>query len=162
MNVLRWSSLVVSMLLLGGCAATHDAFQSPDLQRVEIALAPLARKIEAERPGRRQLEHWMKAYLREYPSVYGTAYAPVPSEGSALYVYRGRGGFRTQRLSPPSYDFTQMEWYRKPIAKGAPHWSEPYYDAGGGEIWMRTYSIPLRAANGRIFAVLTSDLPERR
>ena len=34
----------------------------------------------------------------------------------------------------------------------------PYFDAGGGEIWMIPRSVPARDAEG-IFAIVTTDLP---
>ncbi len=34
----------------------------------------------------------------------------------------------------------------------------PYFDAGGGDIWMITRSVLLRDADG-IFAIITMDLP---
>ena len=37
-------------------------------------------------------------------------------------------------------------------------WTDPYFDAGGGEIWVVTRSVPARDANG-IFALVTTDLP---
>jgi hypothetical protein len=36
-------------------------------------------------------------------------------------------------------------------------WSEPYFDAGGGEIWMKTLSIPIRK-NGVVIGVATTDM----
>ena len=33
----------------------------------------------------------------------------------------------------------------------------PYFDAGGGEIWMITRSVPARDA--WVFAIVTTDLP---
>ena len=33
-----------------------------------------------------------------------------------------------------------------------------YFDAGGGEIWMVTCSVPVRDAEG-VFALITTDLP---
>ena len=37
-------------------------------------------------------------------------------------------------------------------------WTSPYFDAGGGEIWMITRSVPARDSAG-IFAIVTTDLP---
>jgi hypothetical protein len=38
-------------------------------------------------------------------------------------------------------------------------WSEPYYDAGGGEAWMVTYSVPVYSSrkNPRLIGVVTID-----
>jgi len=38
------------------------------------------------------------------------------------------------------------------------YWSEPYYDRGGGEQMMTTYSHPLYDKNGHIYAILTADI----
>ena len=45
-----------------------------------------------------------------------------------------------------------------PLAANASIWTPPYFDAGGGEIWMTTHSVPARDAGG-IFAIVTTDLP---
>ena len=45
-----------------------------------------------------------------------------------------------------------------PLAAGAGVWTDPYFDAGGGEIWMITRSVPVRDAGG-VFAIVTTDLP---
>ena len=45
-----------------------------------------------------------------------------------------------------------------PLAANASIWTAPYFDAGGGEIWMITRSVPARDDEG-IFAIVTTDLP---
>jgi sigma-B regulation protein RsbU (phosphoserine phosphatase) len=51
-----------------------------------------------------------------------------------------------------------MEWYTAPMQSGHGHWSEPYFDEGGGEMMMSTYSLPIRDASGRSVAVFTADV----
>jgi hypothetical protein len=48
-------------------------------------------------------------------------------------------------------------WLRQPIDSGFPIWTAPYFDAGGGNIWMKTRSVPV-IVNGQIIAVATTDL----
>ena len=43
-----------------------------------------------------------------------------------------------------------------PLKEGV--WTAPYFDAGGGELWMVTRSVPVRDAEG-VFALITTDLP---
>ena len=38
------------------------------------------------------------------------------------------------------------------------YWSEPYFDEGGGNMLMTTYSIPVRDKKGRVAAVFTADV----
>jgi len=40
------------------------------------------------------------------------------------------------------YDYTEDEWFRVPVTQRRDHWSRPYFDEGGGDIWMVTYSVP--------------------
>ena len=51
-----------------------------------------------------------------------------------------------------------MDWYQIPKLLNEPYWSEPYYDHGGGEMMMTTYSKPLYDENGNMYAILTADL----
>ena len=45
-----------------------------------------------------------------------------------------------------------------PLSAGTGIWTPPYFDAGGGEIWMITRSVPARDGQ-RVFAIVTTDLP---
>ena len=58
----------------------------------------------------------------------------------------------------PSYNIESQEWFTAPLAAKAGVWTAPYFDAGGGEIWMVTRSVPVRDAEG-VFALITTDLP---
>ncbi|MDR2353463.1 MAG: methyl-accepting chemotaxis protein, partial [Deltaproteobacteria bacterium] len=61
-----------------------------------------------------------------------------------------------------AYDYTkdpdQASWYIKPMESGKPSWSDPYFDAGAGNIWMCSYGVPFKH-NGEIVGVLTVDVP---
>ena len=87
--------------------------------------------------------------------------ALLDDEGSIIaspYVHRADDGYVVLDLAVPSYDIESRAWVTAPLAANAGVWTEPYFDAGGGEIWMITRSVPVRDA-GRIFAILTTDLP---
>ena len=45
-----------------------------------------------------------------------------------------------------------------PLAANAGVWTTPYFDAGGGEIWTITRSVPACDVEG-VFAIVTTDLP---
>ncbi len=102
--------------------------------------------------------------VQDNPVVVGSTIALVPGYLKdkpllAPYVYRKEDG-SMQRLSlaTEQYDYPSQEWFTRPIELGEGYWSEPYVDEGGGEILMITYSIPIRDENGRVAAVLTSDI----
>ncbi len=137
-----------------------------DKRKVEKALgalgAEITRKVPADVESAFPL---LRAHLGANSYIYGAAlaFAPVGKSGktakSSPYVYRSEGKF-VQKNLVDSYDYTTQAWYTLPIKAKKPVWSEPYYDEGGGEAWMITYSIPLysKGKNPRLIGVLTSDL----
>ena len=74
------------------------------------------------------------------------------------YSYRHGDSIRTKQLGTDQYDYHTMEWYTAPMASGSGHWSEPYFDKGGGDIMMSTFSVPIRDKQGRKVAVFTADV----
>lgn len=76
----------------------------------------------------------------------------------APYSYKSNGKTISKQLGTNEYDYHSMEWYTKPMHSGHDYWSEPYYDKGGGEMMMATYSKPIHNAAGQIVAVLTADV----
>ena len=99
------------------------------------------------------------------PLVVGSSisFAPDYFEGHhffAPYAYKDTqtGQIMTKQLGNDDYDYFTMEWYRVPAASGEPIWSEPYFDDGGGNVIMSTYSVPVKDAEGNVYAILTVDL----
>lgn len=84
-----------------------------------------------------------------------------PSEGLYFspYSYRDENGeIKSKQLGNETYDYHYMDWYQIPKLLNAPYWSEPYYDNGGGEMMMTTYSKPLYDEDGKLYAIITADL----
>ena len=103
----------------------------------------------------------LRAYLEAHTAFYGSAAALLDEAGTVVaspYVYRTADGFQTRDLAQPDYNIQMQEWITMPLAANAGIWTPPYFDAGGGEIWMITRSVPARNAEG-IFAIVTTDLP---
>lgn len=143
-------------VLLAGCA--HLDRPGEERAMVERALPAVAERLKRERPDANGISSLFMDYLRAHPKIYGIAFAPAKG-GPCPYVYRWSGGFQTVDLALPGYDYAHMDWYTRPKDLRRPVWSNPYYDKGGGNIWMETYSIPLYLENGRFYGVVTSDLP---
>jgi len=62
------------------------------------------------------------------------------------------------QMGSEEYDYFNMDWYRKAFAQKSGYWSEPYYDEGGGEQLMTTYSLPVLSDKGDVIAILTADM----
>lgn len=75
------------------------------------------------------------------------------------YVSRGADGqWLAKHLGDSSYNYTMMPWYADAVQSGRPIWSEPYFDKGGGNRLMVTYSYPLKNASNQVIAVMTADV----
>lgn len=68
------------------------------------------------------------------------------------------GKISFQTLGAKDYDYPCMDWYLIPTLLKQNYWSEPYYDKGGGNFIMCTYSIPLYDKKGDIYAVFTANI----
>ena len=103
--------------------------------------------------------------LQNNEFIYGSAVAFEPdyykSEGHYFspYSYRDADGtICSKLLGSKAYDYHYMDWYQIPKLLNSPYWSEPYYDDGGGEKMMTTFSMPLYDSEGRLYAMLIADI----
>ena len=106
-----------------------------------------------------------KRLLENNDFIYGASVAFEPnyyaSEGHYFspYSYRDENdSIRTMQLGDDTYDYHYMDWYQIPKLLDRSYWSEPYYDDGGGEMMMTTYSRPLYDSEGKLYGMLIADL----
>lgn len=99
------------------------------------------------------------------PVVVGSTIALIPgySKTHPLYApYATRnpetGETQTLSLATDDYDYPSQEWFTKPLELQDGYWSEPYYDEGGGNMLMTTFSMPVKDYNGEMAAILTADI----
>lgn len=74
------------------------------------------------------------------------------------YVFLKGDHISHQNLGGKEYDYHCMDWYLIPKLLKKPYWSKPYYDEGGGNIIMSTYSLPLMDREGRVYAIFTANI----
>ena len=91
------------------------------------------------------------AFERNHYRKKGEFYAPYT-------CYDAVDSLMSFQMGGEDYDYFNMEWYRECVRSGKPYWCEPYFDEGGGDQIMTTYSVPLKYPDGHIFGVLTSDI----
>ena len=140
------------------------------IRPIEGGIRTVAYQIEHVDPPRSQYAQRILGILGAWPNVYGSTIAAEVGEGSsekpfAPYYSRrgpGPGAVAYSDLAASSYGYGELDWYRRAADGRRPVWSAPYFDAGGGETWMVTYSVPFfrKRPNGeRAFAgVITADL----
>ncbi len=155
---------LLCVLALLGVAGCTDAAPDEEELRAEVvaALDAFAAELVSDRPmDAAAYTERLQAYLSEHPSFFGSAAAMLDRWGivvSSPYVYRTNDGFASTNLATPSYDIEEQEWLIAPLEANSGVWTAPYFDEGGGNIWMITRSVPVRDADG-IFAIITTDLP---
>ncbi len=144
-------------------AAALDAVVRP----IEAGIRTVAYQLEEVNPPRTQYLQRIRGILAAWPDIYGSTIA-VESAGSgtgafAPYLFRTRnGGIGYSDLALESYGYRELPWYRIAATSLQPVWSAPYFDSGGGETWMITYSVPFfrkTPEGGRALAgIVTADL----
>ncbi len=135
-----------------------------------------------------QLYAILRSNILQSPLIYGGVisyelYAYDPNlRLFCPYVYRGPEAIKNMKafasdqgeLEPAElkqmefgaegYDFTipqaglPSQWWHVPRATGQPIWTDPYFDEGGGDILMCTYSAPF-FRDKKFYGVTTIDIP---
>ena len=113
-----------------------------------------------------QLLEFIKKSVLSHPDVFGSTVSFEPYADSrfqtpyAPYYYKTPQGVGFVDLYK-SYDYTLQDWYQIPRELGKSEWSEPYYDEGGGNILMATYSVPFYEIHDnqkRFTGIVTADI----
>jgi sigma-B regulation protein RsbU (phosphoserine phosphatase) len=106
----------------------------------------------------------LQSNLRDNPKIFGSCMAFEPGvfrpglDRFAPYVCRGpERTVHTKDLATDGYDYSRWDWYQGPKEKSEARWTEPYFDKGGGDILMCTYSAPFQR-KGAFAGVVTVDL----
>ena len=157
----------VALLILSSfiISCKNDSVVSPE-QMVETTLNDFVTTLVSNPPTSADVSNRVKQYLQTkgYPPnyFYGSTVTLLDSTGVATYSpywYRNVDTLMMVDLAADtSYHINSQSWLRQAIDSRTAIWTAPYFDAGGGNIWMKTRSVPV-IVNGKIIAVATTDLP---
>lgn len=131
---------------------------------VEVAIANTVPEVENSLNEPDKMYQITSRVLNLNPNIVGCAIAFEPNyytkkgQFFAPYSYRSGDEIMTKQLGTNDYEYHFMDWYLIPKLLGKPGWSEPYYDQGGGNVPMTTYSLPLLDKKGEMYAVITADI----
>lgn len=137
------------------------------LNSIEKVTEGQARFLENASYSQEELLTLIRTTVEHNPEIYGCTIAFEPygvdpkNRSFAPYYYKNNGRLQFADLSRESYSYTQADWYQIPKELKTPQWSEPYFDEGGGNILMATYSVPFFQNQGgqRTFrGVVTADV----
>lgn len=114
-----------------------------------------------------QLKRYIRMVVENNPGIFGSCVAFEPysyypdSLYFAPYFYKTGDSISYENLGTESYQYFYWDWYQVPAVLQEPVWSEPYFDEGGGNVLMCTYSVPFyRKQNSeRVFhGIVTVDI----
>ncbi|MFV8818807.1 SpoIIE family protein phosphatase [Haliea sp. E17] len=138
------------------------------LSGVEGATQFLARVLERQVVVEQdELRAMLRDVVANNSEIYGATIALNPAltadaRGFAPYYYHRDGKIRYADLTTDAADYQNTQWFTLPLESGLALWSEPYFDHGGGEVNMTTYSVPvyrLQENGQRVpYAVVTADV----
>jgi phosphoserine phosphatase RsbU/P len=126
----------------------------------------LAASLETQIYTRVTLLKGIENVLHTNPEIYGATVAFEPflfdpeSRYYAPYICREDDKLRIDDAEI-AFNYFFWDWYLMPKELGRPIWSEPYFDTGGGNIVMTTFSVPFyrKAYDDKVFSgVVTADL----
>ncbi|MDA1224297.1 MAG: cache domain-containing protein [Bacteroidetes bacterium] len=133
-----------------------------DEKIIETALDEFVASLQSKPPTTADISDRVLTYMRKRSVLfYGSTVTLLDSTGKALispYWFVQNGVLvSSSNLMDTSYNINSQLWLRHPIDRGVSIWTEPYFDAGGGNIWMKTRAVPVYI-DGKIKAVATTDM----
>jgi len=137
------------------------------LSSVEKVPENLACFLENFQCSGEELNRLLRSIVENNEKIYGSTIAFEPwaydAKGKryAPYYYKKNGELKYANLAEESYEYSYWDWYQIPKELNRPVWSEPYFDKGGGNIIMSTYSVPFyRMFEGkkRFAGIITADI----
>ena len=137
------------------------------LRGVEKVPLNLAAMLEVQGYSSQELTRLIQSSLVHNREIFGIAIAYEPyafDSGThyfAPYGHRENDQIKIDFLGSQSYRYFYLDWYQIPRELNHPEWSVPYFDEGGGNIIMATYSLPFYHNSGfekRLTGVVTADI----
>jgi sigma-B regulation protein RsbU (phosphoserine phosphatase) len=137
------------------------------LRGIEGATNLVARILQQRDYSQPGLQQMLRDVLSSDVDIYGATIALAPGQadsplGFAPYYFRRNGELVYADLAAPEHNYQQQSWYREAVDAGHALWVEPYYDAGGAQVLMTTYAVPvyrLTVSGERfLYAVITADV----
>ncbi len=137
------------------------------LQGVESSTLLLARVLQQRDYSQAGLQQMLRDVVEVNGDIFGATIALAPqaqeqSAGFAPYYFRRAGKLEYVDLADPQYNYQHQAWFTDTLAAGKPLWVEPYFDAGGGEVLMTTFAVPVyredTAGRRFLYAVVTADV----
>jgi sigma-B regulation protein RsbU (phosphoserine phosphatase) len=131
-------------------------------QKIPENLAHILENLSFTKEG---MENFLGIIVRNNQDIFGSCIAFEPyafdaeTKNYAPYCYYSNDSVILTDLANNHYNYRDWPWYIDPKRDG-PGWGEPYFDEGGGNIVMATYSVPFydNHHSGTCLGVVTVDI----
>lgn len=137
---------------------------SADIKGARMLAEEESIAIESLKPATEdEVRALLKKTIETHPGIYGSAVAFEPGKFSedrllvAPYYHAGKNGPVYVDLGTPEYNYAKWEWFSIPRHTRKGMWGQPYFDEGGGNIAMVTYSQPFFKGD-EFWGVATVDI----
>lgn len=140
---------------------------SGQLMSVETTINQSVWVLEEQIQHPDSLHKIIQSVLKNNPLIVGSGIAFAPdyykNKGKyfmpyASYSDKEKGEIVCQLRGSQNYDYPCMDWYLIPKLLKKEYWSEPYFDNGGGNIILSTFSKPLYDKRGDFYAVFIASI----
>ncbi|MCX6282431.1 MAG: ATP-binding protein [Bacteroidetes bacterium] len=137
------------------------------LSNIQIIPQNYAPLILSELGNEEKMKYLLSQMVKSNDDIYGAAlafdsnYKGRNVKYYSFYYYRDRHRLKFMNLGSDTYNYYTMDWFQIPKELGKAQWSEPYFDQGGGDTLMSTYSIPLYVTEKdrrKFIGVITVDV----
>ena len=137
------------------------------IRPVEMIPENVAWMMESNVISEDSIYSFLEKLIRNNPAIYASAIAFEPGMSKqglkyfAPYAHRDGTKIRTTQLGSSDYDYFIMDWYQIPAILRTPYWTEPYFDTGGANALLSTYSVPfyLNRNRQKVFGgIITIDI----
>ena len=136
-----------------------------ELHSAAVATANTAWMVEGHEDDDAYLLHLTRKLVESNDHIVGSAVAFVADYHKGRHYYapytwmdEETDEVKHTHLGSDMYDYFLMDWFQIPYLTKKACWTEPYYDEGGGEQWICTYSRPIFDKDGKLYAVITADV----
>lgn len=138
------------------------------LHRVQAAASNMEWAVKQNLSQPDSLYRLTRLMIRNNPMIIGSSiafepfYYPEKGKMFAPYSYKDNDSIlKDRQLGTVAYNYHEKDWYKTAKFQDRNYWSEPYFDEGGADNIIATYSHLLRDKDGKIFGVLTADISLR-
>lgn len=134
------------------------------LEKIEESVVNVQWLVKENLHDTAYLYHITEEVVLQNEEIVGSAIAFIPNFFSDKYYFSPYsyndtlGKIYSKQLGNDAYDYFEMEWFKVAYQTGKAHWSRPYFDEGGGQRLMSTFSLPLFDDSGKVFAIFTADI----